>query len=151
MSAVPKITTYGVPGPSGGRRRSFVLDGVEVTVGDHEDDEHGKLIAEFLAGANDQVDRLAAENRELRASTPPANAARLLGPGVVRFRESELWLLNSAERGWASFGVRCDGWDDLFRRYDVRVTKSGSDETGDFWVVENNRAAPCSAEKGKGK
>lgn len=135
----PTVTTYGMPAGNGGRRRSFDLDEVQVIIEPHEDDEKSRLIAEFLAGANAQVDRLAAENRELRASLPPVTAVRLLGPGVVRFRERELWLLNSAEKGWASFGVRCDGWDDLFRRYDVRVTKHDRDETGDFWIVENNR------------
>ena len=139
--ADPKITTW-MPGPAGGRRRSFEVDGVRVIVEPHDDDEQGRLIAEFLAGAPRQVDRLAAENRDLRASMPPVRAARLLGPGVVRFRDREVWLLNRAETGWASFGVRCDGWDDLFRRYDVRVTKHGRDETGEFWIVESNEPAP---------
>jgi hypothetical protein len=139
MSNAPEITTYGIPGTTGGRRRSFVLDGIKVTLDDHEDDERGRRLAEFLSGAARQVERLAAENRELRASAPPANAVRLLGPGIVRFRGREVWLLNSAERGWASFGIRCDGWDDLFRRYDVRVTGHDQDETGPYWIVENNR------------
>ncbi len=134
-----KITTW-MPGPSGTRRRSFELEGVTVTVEGHEDDERSRTTAEFLCDATRLVDKLSAENRELRASAPPVNAVRLLGPGVVRFREREVWLLNSAAKGWASFGVRCDGWDDLFRRYDVRVVGHDSDETGEYWLVENNRA-----------
>lgn len=134
-----KITTYG-PAVSGGRRRSFDIDGVTVIVEPHENDEHARRVAEFLADATRQVDRLAAENRDLRASGPPATPARLLGPGVVRMRNGEVWLLNRAETGWASFGVRCNGWDDLFRRYDVIVTGYDRDETGDYWTVDNTQA-----------
>jgi hypothetical protein len=85
--------------------------------------------------------RAEALERELafaNSRVAPKAPARLLGPGFVRFTESgELWLLGKRETGWAAFGFRCDSWDDLFRRYDVRVTAHGSDEHGMWWKCEN--------------
>lgn len=141
VTATPKITTYGIPAPNGGRNRSFEIDGVCVHVDGCEDDEKGKALAEFLADAPARVDRLTAELRGLRAALPPARPVRLLGPGCVRFRGAELWLLNRVEPGWSSWGVLVDGWDDLFRRFDARVTGHGRDNTGDYWTVEPGAAA----------
>lgn len=139
--SIPKINEY-MPSTNGGRRRSFRLDGIEVFVEPCEDDARGRTLAEFLASASDVIATLRLEVSELRAKAPPVRQVRLLGPGVVRMRGREIWLLNRAEGGWASFGVRVESWDDLFRRYDVRVTAHGRDETSEFWVVESCAAPP---------
>jgi len=69
-----------------------------------------------------------------------AEPARLMGEGCVRFTSTgELWILNRRDGGFASFGFRCDSWDDLFRRYDVRVTGTGTDEHGMYWTVASMR------------
>lgn len=79
-----------------------------------------------------------AKTRSMREKLPPAKPARLFGPGFVRFDAAgQLWILSRREDGWASFGVMCDGWDDVFRRYDVRVTSHGADDCGPWWCVEN--------------
>lgn len=135
MSA--KVSEY-MPAPNGGRRRSLVLDGITVYVEPCEDDARGAAVAEFLASAHDVIAKLRAEVSELRPLVPTGKPARMLGPGCVRMRGREIWLLNKQETGWASFGVRVESWDELFRRFDVRVTDHGVDETSEFWRVE-----PC--------
>ena len=117
-----------------GRQRSFMLDGVSVTIGAHEDDDRGKAVAVFLADARETTERLRAEVQKLRALVPD-DSARLLGPGCVRMRDGKIWLLNRADSGWASWGVQCSSWDDLFRRFNVIVTEKRTDSTGEFWVV----------------
>ena len=122
---------------NGGRRRSFVIDGVTVYVEPHEDDARAKSVAEFLASAHEVTDSLRDEVAKLRAAVPPRMPARLFGPGAVRFRDGKLWLLNKPEKGWGSFGICLDGWDSLFRQFNCRVTGHGRDEDGEFWTVES--------------
>lgn len=138
-----KISEY-MPTANGGRRRSFVVDGVTVYVEPHEDDERSRAVAAFLSEAPAVVEALRAEVQRLRAEVPPTDPVRLLGPGCVRFREGQLWLLNRREGGWSSFGVQLASWDDLFRRFNAIVTEHGSDAFGPFWVV----APPASQRRG---
>jgi hypothetical protein len=133
--ANPKLSEY-MPTQNGGRRRSFKIDGIEVYIEPCEDDARGLALAEFLASASDVIEGLRRQVSELSAAAPP-NQARLLGPGVVRMRRKELWLMNRREEGWASFGILVGTWDELFRRYDVRVTGHGRDETSEYWTVES--------------
>lgn len=77
--------------------------------------------------ARDLVERL----------SPRRPGARLLGPGCLRFdAHGKLWLLGKRERGWAAFGVCVRDWDTAFRRFDMRITGHGTDETGEFWTAE---------------
>ena len=143
------------PQADGTRIRSFTVDGIRVQVQatDRERDTAAFALAATLHGAARDVVRrwhalearcAAAEQRaaaakveadRLRALVPPPSPQRLLGPGCVRFRGSELWLLNKRETGWASWGVRCAGWDDLFRCYAVMITEHGTDEHGAYWIA----------------
>lgn len=69
-----------------------------------------------------------------------AEPARIMGEGCVRFSTTgELWILNRREGGFSSFGFRCESWDELFRRFDVRVTSSGTDEHGAYWTVVSTK------------
>ena len=129
-----EIKAY-MPASNGGRRRSFELDGVTVYVEPHDDDERGRAVAEMLAGAPAALSALRADVQRLSSQVPPRTPVRLLGPGCVRFRNGELWLLNKQETGWASFGLQLDGWDDLFRRFNAIVVDQGRDAFGDFWIV----------------
>lgn len=75
---------------------------------------------------------------EMRATLPPKSPARLLGRGHVRFdSDGTLWLMNKLESGWSSFGLRFSSWDEVFRRFNVRVVGHGEDEDGPWWAVEN--------------
>ncbi len=134
---------------SQGRSRSFVVDGVKVLVSGHEDDDRAKAVAEHLASAHDTIEALRLQVAALRRVVPPKVPAKLLGPGVVRMLDREVWILNRAERGWGEFGFHCGSWDDLFRRFDVVVTGHGHDETGEFWRVEPCTAQPPSKEQEK--
>ena len=97
-----------------------------------------------LAMKDNEIASLRAELSEARRQTaiaraalPPKSPARLLGPGYVRFSpRGEVWLLGNREKGWASFGFLFSGWDELFRRWDGRVTEYGVDEHGPWWKVE---------------
>lgn len=142
-------------GQSGTRNVGFTRDGLSVLVSPtHEEqneraEELARLLAQEIEGLARLADRIAAaearaeksERDHLRtlAKVPPARPARLMGPGFVRFDPTHgvPWLLGQREKGWASFGVMLDSWDDLFRRYDVRVTEHGTDEHGAWWRVEN--------------
>ena len=100
----------------------------------NENDAVAKQVAEQLSTALERIAELRKENARLVSLVPPKSPARLLGPGCVRMRDG-LWLLNQREKGWTSWGVRLDGWDDLFRRYAVTVTAHGEDEHGLWWEV----------------
>jgi len=90
-----------------------------------------------LALMRDRVASLEAEVAAARAKIPPKKPIRLFGPGRVRFdQRGRLWLLDPA-KGWSGTGFMLDGWDDLFRRFAVRVTHHGADADGPFWAVEN--------------
>ena len=111
-----------------------------------------KALAErdaYIDRLRKQVELLSRELRVANGRILPAAPVRLLGTGFVRFRDGQPWLLSRRERGWAEFGVRCESWDDLFRRYDVRVTEHGTDEHGPWWKVDAGRAALAAYEAGK--
>lgn len=158
---VSEITEF-APQADGTRMRSFAVDGIRVQVQAtcREQDAAATGLAVTLHGAARGVVRrwhalesrcsaaearaaaadlraaaAIAETERLRALVPPPEPARLLGPGCIRFRGAELWLLNKRERGWASWGVRCAGWDDLFRHYAVTITEHGVDEFGQYWLA----------------
>jgi len=155
---MPEITTW-APMPGGGRRRSFNAAEHVVTIeprggSDRHDAECAQLAAELAAaavGITVRWEALTAERdaavlraeaaeacaRAAERMVPPPSPARLLGPGCVRFDSmGRLWLLNKRETGWSSWGVICDGWDDLFRRHAVRITAHGTDEHGPWWTAE---------------
>lgn len=70
------------------------------------------------------------------ARIPPASPVKTMGDGCVRFDDQgRLWLLSKHETGWAAFGFMFDGWDDLFRRYAVRITSYGFDASGPYWIA----------------
>lgn len=129
-----KIHTY-MPNAQGHRARSFTVDDVEVLVRGHDDDDRAKAVAEFLASAPSVIDGLRAEVQQLRVAVPPTDPVRIGEGGCVRMRDGELWLLNHAHTGWASFGVRLASWDDLFRRYNAIVVEHGCDAFGDYWKM----------------
>lgn len=133
---MPKIAEYARVA-NGGRRRSFEVDGFTVMIEPHENDRAAAALAETLADAIPSMLVMRAEINTLRAKMPPERPVQLLGPGCVRMRNGELWLLNRRDQGWASWGVRCAGWDDLFRRFNVVVTEHGDDEHGPYWTVHN--------------
>lgn len=102
--------------------------------------ERAERAEKALARVERLLERQEAETRSARARLPPARPARLFGPGFVRFDSAgQIWILSRREDGWASFGVMCDGWDDLFRRYDVKVTSHGVDKDGPWWAVESTK------------
>lgn len=155
-----EITAYADCG--NGRNRSFKVRGVTVliTPAGADDDETAAEIARQLAASAGGIERryLTLEKRiaqqtaraeaaeeemvTLRALVPPKSPPRLTGPGCVRFNGTEMWLLNKRETGWSSWGVMVADWDDLFRRYNVRVTGHGTDEHGPWFEVSNIPAAP---------
>lgn len=125
MSA-PEVVTYGMSSGSSGRASAFDLDGMRVLVSG-DDTKKIRALAEELAAS-----------RETLAAVDKGTAdVRLLGVGCVRFQGSDLWLLNGRERGFAHFGFRLRSWDELFRRWNVRVTEHGADEHGAWWAVES--------------
>jgi len=156
----PTVSQYG-PRTNGERAAHFsvTVNGakldVQVIPGDVDDNNVALNVAHDLANQAEALQRrsdeiaklekhaemLAREIRVLNGRVPPDAPTRLLGVGYVRFHgldnDKKPWLFGKRERGWAEFGVRCDSWDDLFRRYDVRVTGYGEDEHGPWWSVEN--------------
>jgi hypothetical protein len=153
MSAA-RITKFGGRGDAA-HDYSFEVDGISVLVLPYSaaDDKKAMLLAQELASAVDakrhqcdaEVERLLASARRaaeaaeerLRALVPPAGPPRLLGVGCVRFRGDELWLLSRRDRGWGEFGIPIGSWDDLFRRYNVRVTAHGVDAHGLWFEVRS--------------
>ena len=151
----PLITTWMVNN-DGGRTRSFDVDGCSISVRPSDGDQDtraAQFTTELAAAAvgiterwtaleaeRDEAVRRAAElsreNARLSRLVPPPEPVRTLAPGCVRFADDgRLWLLNRREGGWASWGVPCTGWDDLFRRYAVRITEHGTDEHGAYWIT----------------
>lgn len=159
------VTQYGQraagAGGDGARACSFASGDFHVTVGaflggSTEDDDRVLAFAHLLAKdasaiARERGEAFAAEERQraritqleaevakLRALVPPKQPTRLFGPAMARFDAAgALWLIDPVKQ-WRGMGVRCAGWDDLFRCYAVRVTGHGSDESGPWWTVENN-------------
>lgn len=141
----------------GSRIRTFDLGDIKVSVESTlESDARAKVLAESLRAhalgetfrwsalenERDHAVKSAHKDRELRlaaeAKIAPPQPVRLMGVGCVRFdSEGRLYLCSSREKGWAAFAIWLDGWDELFRRYDVRVTAHGQDEHGLWWSVEN--------------
>lgn len=148
--AVPEITTFALQG-NGTHARGFALDGARVLVNGESDAAIAAITTE-LAGARQRCAELQAEvnrviklNTEMAEAIPPKRPAQLLGDGVVRFDPvtGQPWLLNTREKGWSAWGVVCADWDDLFRRFNVRVTGHGVDAHGAWWQV-----TPIAAKEG---
>jgi hypothetical protein len=125
---------------------SFKVDGLTVRVvgSGAESTEASFALASELARSRRVIDeqrtqntRLAEELAEARAKIPPYRGTKLLGVGCVRFQRGVPYLMSRRSTGWASFAVPCADWDDLFRRYDVRVTNHGQDKHGLWWEVES--------------
>lgn len=159
------ITEY-MERPGGGRARSFTVLGVTVLVtpGDASDDDFArKLTRQLEGGARSLLDDLEAaaqritelerqlaaaqlECAKLNRKIPPATPVKVFGGGCVRFSppilvsgemvNGTLWMLGNREKGWSSWGLMFDSWDDLFRRYNVKITEHGTDEHGQWWAVE---------------
>lgn len=119
---------------------TWSLAGISAMVNDEPARARAAVQALAAAGLDAMQARL--RNREVEgrleraeAALPPKEPARLLGVGCVREDPltSSLWLLACAEKGWAAFGYRLDGWDDLFRRFDVVVGVPRTDEHGQWW------------------
>lgn len=126
--------------PNGGRRRSFSVGDFTVVVEPHERDEKQRAFTEELASALPELAKARAKIRDLEQHIQPKNPVRLLGPGFVRWDgQGQMWLLNNRERGFGEWGVMLDDWDELFRRYSVRVTGAGADEHGSWVQVEPER------------
>jgi hypothetical protein len=159
IDTMPEITTWAEL-PGGGHRRGFQIRGCNVQVtpsGSGRDADAAQLAVELAAaavGITARWDALVAErdaSRRLAAARldrvvaaeqriPPPAPARLLGTACVRFDDrGRPWLLNKRESGWSSWGVVCDGWDDMFRRYAVVITAHGTDEHGPWWTAEPAR------------
>ncbi len=142
---------------SGNRIRTFDVGNIRVSVeADREHDDRAKALASALVSHALGVEWrwTALENErdhavksaeiardkmlDAQAKLPPPSPVRLLGVGTVRFDEQgRMWLMNKRETGWGSFAVPVADWDDLFRRYNVRVTEHGVDSAGAWWSVEN--------------
>lgn len=127
----------------GRRNRSFEDNGCVVLVTPHNaTDEEAAAITERLADLDERL-KLAqamytganAALGEALSQIPPKRPARMLGDGCVRFLDGRLFLLNRRERGFGEFGVECDDWDDLFRRFNVKITEHGTDEHGAWWTA----------------
>jgi hypothetical protein len=79
----------------------------------------------------------------IRFGSPPKEPVRLMGTGCVREDPAGhgLWLLSKHETGWSAFGYRLDGWDDLFRRFDVCIGAPKQDEHGQWWPAQPRERA----------
>lgn len=124
---------------------------VSVSSWDSEDNDRCLQVAQALSRPSETLLKLLEKEREVRAleaqlrhlksQQAPAEPARLLGVGCARFdQRGRLWLLDKQESGWAAFGFVFDSWDELFRRYDVRVVGHGGDILGPYWLVESTAA-----------
>jgi len=127
--------------PGGSRRRSMTIDGITVMIEPHVDDVAARRLAEELHGYRAAVTEMAAELADLRRRVPPARRNRLFGAATVRFLNGKVFLLNKREgktsEGFGEFGFEFDGWDSLFRAWDVVVTDHGQDKHGCWWEVQN--------------
>src|SRR6185312_8347983 len=126
--------------PSGPESNERALELAKLLAGDaHE----LRVLADRLISFNEHFAKQEREIERLRALVPPEKPARLFGRGWVRFESGgRMWLLADREKGWSKFGFVVGGWDDLFRRYDVRVVEHGQDEAGLWWAVENREVQP---------
>lgn len=122
---------------NGGHNRAFVVNGIKVMVEASEDDATARAIAETLSTAVETLAEYAEEVRVLKAAMPPKAPSRIFGIGYVRMRDGSVWMMNKRETGWASFAIRFESWDELFRHFGVIVTGNGADEHGAWWSVVN--------------
>lgn len=150
----PEITTYGRSRNGHGPRMRALTwhNGARISIDHTEDDTaceeaanqiadlHGKAagLVDTITTLQDSLERQRLELERTRALVPPKAPLRIFGRGFVRFdADKTLWLLSKRETGWSAFGFRQASWDDLFRRYDVRVVECGTDEHGAWWAVES--------------
>ena len=137
MSKVPALHRF-APDGGGSRAVEFEVGDLRVMVKhwDRDNNERVWELAKELSTALPRLERASAELDELRTKIAKSRPAQLLGTGYVRFCGEELWILNRRERGFGEFGFQCADWDELFRRFNCRVTGHGTDEHGPWWSVE---------------
>lgn len=85
---------------------------------------------------------LEANRRAEAEAKVPAAPQRIMGPSVVRTDErGRLWVMSNREQGWSSWGFLVDDWDEIFRRWRLRVDGVGADEHGPYvaFVPEPDR------------
>lgn len=150
-AAVPPIAEWGAanvvawPTQSDGRRNvkiEWPAVGLSVMVTDTPSRTDG--VVDAIAMAPSVAIQLGAARKRVAAlqqqidSMPPREPERIFGTGCVREDRTGrgLWLLSSSEKGWSAFGFRLDGWDDLFRRFDVVIGAPRADENGQWWPAE---------------
>lgn len=138
---MPEITQYMANG-DGRRNAGYATDdgrfSVLVVPRDADDNEAAFGLATHLAVVDGEVKTLRTTVDDLRGKIveQKAEPSRLMGDGCVRFTSTgELWLLGSREKGFTSFGFRFGSWDELFRRYNVRITGHGTDGHGEYWTA----------------
>lgn len=145
-----EIWAYAVK-PNGTRNRGFTIDGVDVLISGDDDEKIARTAGDLSEAASAleraearraemqaEIERLCKLVNDLNAAVPPARPVQIMAPGCVRFDSmtGKLWLLSGQAKGWSAFGVILDDWDDLFRRFNVRVTGHGTDKDGAYWTVE---------------
>jgi hypothetical protein len=88
-----------------------------------------------------RVSEIETELARAKAAIPPKEPLKLMGTAAIRpgTGGAGLWVLNKPEEGWASFGFFVDGWNDLFRRFDVVVGEPVTDAAGQYWPAEPRR------------
>lgn len=148
---IPEVTTFGWPSGGGSRMSQFRTEtGLVVSVqgGDADSTPAAFGLACELARSfavaidlRDEIEVLKSQLHAAKKRIPPATPARLMGIGYVRFVSGVLWLLGDREKGFAAFGYRVGDWDELFRRWNVRVIDNGTDEHGAWWAVDNCEAS----------
>ncbi len=138
---MPEITMYCENG-RGERSSSYRTEDERFTVAvsphDPVDNEAAFALATRLACSDSEADVMRATVADLRGKIieQKAEPARLMGEACVRFTSTgELWILNRKDGGFSSFGFRCGSWDELFRRYNVRIIEHGTDAHGAYWTA----------------
>lgn len=115
------------------------VDGPEIPEHEASDIARAPIV---IVGLLALVAELEVEVARLRVKLPPDKPVALLATGCVRQQDGALYLLHRPDRGFGEWGVRLEGWDDLFRRYDVIVGDPRTDEHGQYWPVDPRRREP---------
>lgn len=144
-TSVGEVTVYGYRQSDRSPHVGVSWPGAKLTVDGDSTDAEGlaRWIAEAPALVGELSQRLHAAEMalaEARAQIPPATRTRIMGEGCIRERDGWLWLLSNAEKGWSAFGFRFDGWDALFRAWDLEVGPPQQDALGQWWPARPRRS-----------